>query len=197
MSFKFNRESPYEKLSSAVTKSTGSSAAFLIAGSSIIIWLVSGPFFSYSDTWQLVINTGTTIVTFLMVFLIQRSQNKESLATQLKLNELIASSHDASNRLIDVEDLTEDEMKALSKFYSELVKISKKDNNIFKSHSVEEADDARIKKINRKEEEDNEKESAKKEKSKSGENKSGNKTVASKNSTNTKTTNRKSRRTKK
>lgn len=159
MSYKFNRESPYEKFSSAVTKSTGSSAAFIIAALSVIVWLVSGPFFGYSDTWQLVINTSTTIITFLMVFLIQRSQNKESLATQLKLNELIASSRQASNRLIDVEDLTEDEMKALSKFYSELVKISKKENNIFKSHSVEEADDASLKKINRKDDDEDEKNS--------------------------------------
>lgn len=197
MSYKFNRESPYEKFSSAVTKSTGSSAAFIIAALSVIVWLVSGPFFGYSDTWQLVINTSTTIITFLMVFLIQRSQNKESLATQLKLNELIASSRQASNRLIDVEDLTEDEMKALSKFYSELVKISKKENNIFKSHSVEEADDASLKKINRKDDDEDEKNSGITEKSKSNKNKSESQTSASKKTTSTKTTNRKSRRTKK
>ncbi|HET8963653.1 MAG TPA: low affinity iron permease family protein [Chitinophagales bacterium] len=197
MSFKFNRRNPYEKFSSTVTKSTGSSAAFIIAVLSVIVWLISGPFFGYSDTWQLVINTSTTIITFLMVFLIQRSQNKESLATQLKLNELIASSRQASNRLIDVEDLTEEEMKTLSKFYSELVKISKKENNIFKSHSVEDADDASLKKINRKDDDDDEKDSGKTEKSKSDKNKSESQATSSKKTTSTKTTNRKSRRTKK
>ena len=139
MKFKTIGENPLEKLSSKVTKSAGSSAAFLTATLIILIWVVTGPIFSFSNTWQLVINTGTTIVTFLMVFLIQRSQNKESLAIHLKLNELIATSHQASNRLIDIEDLTEEELNALQKYYSELVKISKKDKNIFKSHSVEEA----------------------------------------------------------
>ena len=79
----------------------------------ILVWVVTGPVFHYSDTWQLVINTGTTIVTFLMVFLIQRAQNKESLAVQLKLNELVAAMEGASNRLIDVEDLTEEELMTL------------------------------------------------------------------------------------
>lgn len=198
MNFKFNRRNPYEKFSSAVTKSTGSSAAFIIAALSVIVWLVSGPFFGYSDTWQLVINTSTTIITFLMVFLIQRSQNKESLAIQLKLNELIASSRQASNRLIDVEDLTEDEMKALSKFYSELVKISKQENNIFKSHSVEDANDSGIKKINRRDDDDeDEKNSEKTDMSKSDKNKTESQNTASKKTTSSKTTNRKSRRTKK
>lgn len=139
MKFKSPRHNSYEKLSSAVTKLTGSTAAFLIAALIIVLWLATGPIFKYSNTWQLVINTGTTIVTFLMVFLIQRSQNKESLAIQLKLNELIATSRVASNRLIDIEDLTEDELITLEKYYDELVKISKKEKNIFKSHSVEEA----------------------------------------------------------
>ena len=84
----------------------------------ILVWVVTGPFFGYSDTWQLVINTGTTIVTFLMVFLIQRSQNKDSLAVHLKLNELVAAMDGASNRLIDVEDLTEDELKTLHRHYA-------------------------------------------------------------------------------
>src|SRR5688572_30622203 len=92
-----------ERLSTAATKHAGSSPAFIIACLIIIIWLITGPLFGYSDTWQLVVNTGTTIITFLMVFLIQRSQNKEAVALQLKLNELVASSRRASNRLIDVE----------------------------------------------------------------------------------------------
>ncbi len=103
----------FEKLSSVVTKSVGSTSAFILALFIVIAWLFTGPLFDYSDTWQLVINTSTTIITFLMVFLIQRSQNKESLAIQIKLNELIATSQRASNRLIDIEDLTEDELQTL------------------------------------------------------------------------------------
>ena len=98
-----------------------------------------GPIFGFSDTWQLVINTGTTIVTFLMVFLIQRAQNKDSAAMQLKLNELVAAVKGASNRLIDVEDLTEEELEMLHPFYAELVTLAKKDRQLSKSHSVEEA----------------------------------------------------------
>jgi low affinity Fe/Cu permease len=130
---------PFEKLSSAVTKSVGSTPAFIIALSVVIVWLITGPVFHYSNSWQLVINTATTIVTFIMVFLIQRSQNKESLAIQIKLNELIASSRLASNRLIDIEDLTEDELGTLEKYYGELVKMSKKDKTMQQSHTIEEA----------------------------------------------------------
>src|SRR6185295_11170168 len=106
----------------------------------IIIWLITGPLFHYSDTWQLVINTGTTIVTFLMVFLIQRSQNKDALAIHLKLNEIVAALEGASNRLVDVEDLTEDEIKTLHKHYQRLVEMAKKDLELTQSHSIEEAD---------------------------------------------------------
>jgi len=129
----------FEWLSSSVTKKAGSTPAFIIAVSVIIVWLATGPIFEFSDTWQLVINTGTTIITFLMVFLIQRSQNKESLSIQIKLNELIASSHLASNRLIDIEDLSEEELDTLEKYYIELVKLSKKDKNARQSHSIGEA----------------------------------------------------------
>jgi low affinity Fe/Cu permease len=86
-----------------------------------------------------VINTGTTIVTFLMVFLIQRSQNKESLAVQLKLNELVAAVNGASNRLIDVEDLTEDELNTLHKYYAQLADMAKRQSKLTESHSIEEA----------------------------------------------------------
>ena len=95
--------------------------------------------FRYSDTWQLVINTGTTIVTFLMVFLIQRSQNKDSLAIHLKLNELVAALEGASNRLIDVESLTEKELATLRRHFHELAALSRKESDITVSHSVEEA----------------------------------------------------------
>ena len=103
------------------------------------IWALTGPIFQYADTWQLVINTGTTIVTFLMVFLIQRMQNKESLAVQLKLNELVAAVQGASNRLIDVEDLTEEELRTLHSHYAKLVAMSRADSSLGSSHSVEEA----------------------------------------------------------
>lgn len=130
----------FERLSAAVTAWTGRTAAFGLALLTILIWAVTGPLFGYSDTWQLVINTGTTIVTFLMVFLIQRSQNKESLAVQLKLNELVAAVHGASNRLIDVEDLSEQELRVLHRHYQQLVKMAKTDGELGESHSVEEAE---------------------------------------------------------
>jgi low affinity Fe/Cu permease len=123
-----------------VTEWTGSSWAFAIAVLVIVAWLITGPIFHFSDTWQLVINTGTTIVTFLMVFLIQRAQNKDSLAIQLKLNELVAAMVGASNRLIDVEDMTEAELHRLHAFYRRLAEMAKRDLDLGMSHSVEEAD---------------------------------------------------------
>jgi low affinity Fe/Cu permease len=129
-----------ERFSGAVTFWTGTSLAFALACAVIVLWLVSGPFFGYSDTWQLVINTGTTIVTFLMVFLIQRTQNKDSLALHLKLNELVAAMEGASNRLIDVEDLSEQELAALHTFYLRIAAMSKRDASLTKSHSIEEAE---------------------------------------------------------
>ncbi len=127
----------FDNFAHKATIFSGSTAAFSVAFFIIIIWILTGPIFNYSDTWQLVINTGTTIITFLMVFLIQRSQNKESLAVQLKLNELVASSKQASNRLIDIEDLTQDELDQLHKFYILLAQKAKKESNLRKTHSVE------------------------------------------------------------
>ncbi len=129
----------FEKFSSRITKATGSSAAFIIALLVILIWVVTGPLFHFSDTWQLVINTGTTIITFLMVFIIQHSQNKDTTAVQLKLNELIAASSTASNRLIAVEDLSAKELETLKKFYSALSEMSKKEADIHQTHSIDEA----------------------------------------------------------
>lgn len=128
-----------ERVSGVATRWTGSSAAFGLAVATIVVWAVSGPFFHYSDTWQLAINTGTTIVTFLMVFLIQRAQNKDAMAIQLKLNELVAAVKGASNRLINVEDLTEDEVRVLHDHYCKLVELAKKDEKLTESHSVEDA----------------------------------------------------------
>jgi low affinity Fe/Cu permease len=129
----------FEKVASSVTRVTGSSTAFLVAVAVILVWAFTGPIFHYSDTWQLVINTGTTIITFLMVFIIQQSQNKDSLAIQLKLNELIACDERASNRLIVVEDLTQDELEVLKKYYIRLSELAKKENDLHSSHSVDEA----------------------------------------------------------
>jgi len=102
------------------TEWSGHSSAFLLALLVILVWGASGPYFGYSDTWQLVINTGTTIVTFLMVFLIQRTQNKDAKAIHLKLNEILRAMQEASNRLIDAEDLTEEEIEELHRHYHDL-----------------------------------------------------------------------------
>ena len=128
-----------ERLSYSATKATGTSLAFMLALSAVIIWLATGPIFHYSDTWQLVINTGTTIITFLMVFLIQRAQNKDALAIHLKLNEIVAAMEGASNRLIDVEDLSEAEIQALRKYYRRLIELARTDDVLTTTHSIEEA----------------------------------------------------------
>ena len=131
--------SPFEKFSLTVTNATGSTPAFIIAFTLVIVWAVTGPLFNYSEQWQLVINTGTTIITFLMVFLIQKSQNKDSLAVHLKLNEIVAVIEGASNRLIDVESLSEEELTTLHRYYGELAKLSRRATTVTESHSVEEA----------------------------------------------------------
>lgn len=127
--------------SSTVTRAVGTSWAFSIALGVVVVWALTGPLFHFSDTWQLVINTSTTIVTFLMVFLIQRSQNKDGLAIQLKLNELVAAVAGASNRLIDVEDLDEHELRVLHRHYAKLARMAENDADISASHSVEEAEE--------------------------------------------------------
>ncbi len=106
----------------------------------VAVWGLLGPVFHYSDTWQLVINTGTTVVTFLMVFLIQRSQNKDALAIHLKLNELVAAIEGASNRMIDVEALSEKELHVLHSHFVELARLSREEQNTTQSHSIEEAE---------------------------------------------------------
>jgi len=130
-----------ERASQAVTHWAGSSWAFAVAFLVIVVWAATGPIFHFSDTWQLVINTGTTIVTFLMVFLIQRAQNKDALAIQLKLNEIVAAIPGASNRLIAVEELSEPELQVLHQYYCRLADMAKRDIDLRQSHSVEEADE--------------------------------------------------------
>jgi len=132
-------QNKFENIANFITCWTGSSTAFAIAVTVVLTWIISGPFFKYSDTWQLVINTGTTIITFLMVFIIQKSQNKDGKAIQLKLNELIAASRYASNRMVDIEDLTEQELDVLHKFYAKLSEKAEEDNDIHKSHSIDKA----------------------------------------------------------
>jgi low affinity Fe/Cu permease len=128
-----------ERFSRALTNWVGTSWAFAIALAVVVVWACTGPLFGFSDTWQLVINTGTTIVTFLMVFLIQRAQNNDARAIHLKLNEIVAAVQGASNRLINVEDLTEDEVRLLHRYYAHLVALARDTGELTNSHSVEEA----------------------------------------------------------
>jgi low affinity Fe/Cu permease len=128
-----------ERFSEAVTRWAGSTNAFGSAAGVIVVWAALGPVFGFSDTWQLVINTGTTIVTFLMVFLIQRTQNKDALAIHIKLNELVAAVKGASNRVVDIEALTESELQELEKHYGELARLAREEPDPTRSHSVEDA----------------------------------------------------------
>ncbi|MBT1684954.1 low affinity iron permease family protein [Dawidia soli] len=130
----------FERFSGVATHAAGSTPAFIVALTLVLAWAVTGPIFHYSEEWQLVINTGTTIITFLMVFIIQKSQNKESLAVQLKLNELVAAHKHASNRLVNVENMTEDELKVIKKYYAYLSEYSKQEESLQQSHSIDEAE---------------------------------------------------------
>lgn len=138
---KKKQNSAFEKFASRVSKAAGSTTAFLSAFLIVVVWAVCGPIFNYSETWQLVINTGTTIITFLMVFLIQKAQNKDSLAIQLKLNELVASNKYSSNSLVDIESMTEEEMIIIQKYYHKLSELAKEEVSIKASHSIDEAHD--------------------------------------------------------
>ena len=139
-----------ERSASVVTRWTGSTSAFILACGIILVWALIGPIFQFGDTWQLVINTGTTIVTFLMVFLIQRTQNKDSLALHLKLNEVVAALEGASNRLIDVESMTEQDLKVLHTHYARLAQMAKQELNLTQSHSIDEAEQRHKRKTRRK-----------------------------------------------
>lgn len=131
----------FEQFANWATIATGSSSAFITAIAVIIVWGITGPVFKYSDTWQLIINTGTTIITFLMVFLIQKSQNKDSKAIHLKLNEIIASHQGTSNRMVNIEDLTELELDQLHKFYVQLSKLAAKEGDLTCTHSIDAAEE--------------------------------------------------------
>jgi low affinity Fe/Cu permease len=129
----------FEQIAGKVTRACGSPFSVIAAFLLIIAWALTGPIFKFSETWQLVINTGTTIITFIMVFIIQHSQNKDTTAIQLKLNELIATNTNASNRLINIEDLTEEELQTLKKFYIKLAHLAAQESDVFSSHSIDEA----------------------------------------------------------
>lgn len=137
----------FERFANWATVATGSSAAFISATIIILIWIITGPIFKYSDTWQLVINTGTTIITFLMVFLIQKSQNKDSKALHLKINELLASHQGASNRMVHIEDLTERELDQLAKYYIKLSRLAEEEDDITCTHSIDAAEENHIEKL--------------------------------------------------
>lgn len=137
---KLNFPGLVERFAVNASKATGSTTAFILAFVMVLVWAVSGPFFHYSESWQMVINTGTNIITFLMVFFIQKAQNKDSLAIQLKLNELVAAHEFASNRLVNVESVSEEEMKVIQKYYSSLSELAKKEESLQQSHSIDEAE---------------------------------------------------------
>ncbi|ASK32670.1 hypothetical protein CEY12_03760 [Chryseobacterium sp. T16E-39] len=122
-----NKKNFFDQFADKAVWFTGSGGAFIGASVLVIIWAAVGPIFNFSEVWQMVINTGTTIITFLMVFLIQKAQNKDSKAIQIKLNELIAAHEHASNRIVDIEDLTEDELDQLHTFYEKLGKLPRKE----------------------------------------------------------------------
>src|SRR6266436_5479538 len=123
MKQKKNRKSigrMFDRFSGIVTKVTGKPIAFIIAFLVILVWALTGPIFHFSDTWQLVINTGTTIITFLMVFLIQNTQNRDAVAIHLKLDELIRALKGARNKLVDLEELSDEELEGLRQEFHRL-----------------------------------------------------------------------------
>lgn len=117
-----SKKSLFTRFAKWTAHATGRPAAFAVATAALIIWAVSGPLFGFSDTWQLVINTGTTIVTFLMVFLIQNTQNRDSEAVHVKLDELIRSHRSAQNALLDLEEMEEDELEKIRADYEKLAR---------------------------------------------------------------------------
>jgi low affinity Fe/Cu permease len=137
----------FTRLAGKVTKATGSPFVVMTAFGVVIVWAICGPIFHYSEQWQLVINTGTTIITFMMVFIIQHSQNKDTAAIQIKLNELIAANEHASNRVVNSEDLTDQEQEVLKKFYKKISDLAGEDKELFTSHSVDEASDNHLNKV--------------------------------------------------
>ena len=115
----------YSSLAKSAARFCGRPRTFTLAVSVIVVWLVTGPVFGFSDTWQLVINTGTTIITFLMVFLIQNTQNRDTQAIQVKLDELIRATHGAHNALLDLEELDDEVLDAFRRKYQILARTAR------------------------------------------------------------------------
>ena len=120
-------KSLFKRMAKRASIATGKPATFLIASSIVIVWALTGPIFHYSDTWQLVINTSTTIITFLMVFLIQNTQNRDTAAVQIKLDELIRSVEGAHNALLDLEELDDETLDRVRKRYCTLAEAARKE----------------------------------------------------------------------
>jgi low affinity Fe/Cu permease len=121
------RTSTFSRFAKWTARAAGHPIAFAVAVTTILVWALLGPLFNYSDTWQLVINTGTTIVTFLVIFLVQNTQNRDSVAVQLKLDELIRAMNGAHNALLDVEELTEYDLNRLRDSYEALARKARKE----------------------------------------------------------------------
>jgi low affinity Fe/Cu permease len=121
------RTSPFSRFANWTARASGHPTAFALASAVIVVWLITGPAFAFSDTWQLVINTGTTIVTFLMVFLIQNTQNRDGAALQLKLDEIIRAMQGAHNALLDLEELPERDLALFRRRYEELARRARQD----------------------------------------------------------------------
>jgi len=127
-----------ESLASGIVHASGTNTALLLSFGLVLLWAVTGPFFHYSQKWEAVIGTISSVITILMVFLIQKTQNKSSLAIQLKLNELVAAHELASNRLVNVEGMTEEELKVIQKYYTKLSEFAKTQDSLTQSHSIDE-----------------------------------------------------------
>jgi len=136
----------FERFATRAIAAAGSSKAFGLALGLVLVWALLGPVFGFSQTWQIVINTGTTIVTFLMVFLLQQTQNKDSIAIHLKLNELLASHELASNHVIAIESLSEEDLRVLSEFYAHLAELAEKEGGLKRTHSLDEATESHARK---------------------------------------------------
>jgi len=139
MANKLHKQNFFEIFATKATIFTGRSYVFIGAMFLVFSWAICGPIFDFSQSWMLIMNTGSTIITFLMVFLIQKKQNKDSKAIQIKLNEIIAAHEGSSNRIVDIENLTEEELDQLHKFYGNLnLKVKKEPDNLH-SHSIDAA----------------------------------------------------------
>ncbi len=137
------KDKGFDHFAGKIADASGHPAVFMLACATVVLWAVSGPLFGYGDTWQLVINTGTTIITFLMVFLIQNTQNREAKATQIKLDELIRATAEAHNALLDLEELSEEDILSIRKRYIDLAaRAHEMEERAIGESRADDADDA-------------------------------------------------------